>query len=144
MIPIVSPLITQRYQNQSRAFIQQALGTGIQILGSREKGHLFFQPGRTCSMIDVVAMGELLIDFTPGGTNSKGMKMFIQNPGGAPANVLAMNARKGVVDDALDGLALYLICFEAQHTKDRRQRRRTNSHAHLGQPDVLLQVCGGQ
>ncbi len=46
-------------------------------------------------MIDVVAMGELLIDFTPGGTNSKGMKMFIQNPGGAPANVLAMNARLG-------------------------------------------------
>lgn len=46
-------------------------------------------------MIDVVAMGEFLIDFTPGGTNSKGMKMFTQNPGGAPANVLAMNARLG-------------------------------------------------
>lgn len=46
-------------------------------------------------MIDIVAMGELLIDFTPGGTNSKGMKMFTQNPGGAPANVLAMNARLG-------------------------------------------------
>lgn len=46
-------------------------------------------------MIDVVAMGELLIDFTPGGTNSKGMKMYTQNPGGAPANVLAMNARLG-------------------------------------------------
>ncbi len=46
-------------------------------------------------MIDVVAMGELLIDFTPDGTNSKGMKMFTQNPGGAPANVLAMNARLG-------------------------------------------------
>lgn len=46
-------------------------------------------------MVDVVAMGELLIDFTPGGTNSKGMKMFTQNPGGAPANVLAMNARLG-------------------------------------------------
>lgn len=46
-------------------------------------------------MVDVVAMGELLIDFTPGGINSKGMKMFTQNPGGAPANVLAMNARLG-------------------------------------------------
>lgn len=46
-------------------------------------------------MIDVVAMGELLIDFTPGGTNSKGMKIFTQNPGGAPANVLAMNTRLG-------------------------------------------------
>ena len=46
-------------------------------------------------MIDIVAMGELLIDFTPGGTNSMGMKMFTQNPGGAPANVLAMNSRLG-------------------------------------------------
>ena len=46
-------------------------------------------------MTDIVAMGELLIDFTPGGTNSKGMKIFTQNPGGAPANVLAMNARLG-------------------------------------------------
>ena len=46
-------------------------------------------------MIDIVAMGELLIDFTPGGTNSKGMKMFTQNPGGAPVSVLAMNARLG-------------------------------------------------
>lgn len=46
-------------------------------------------------MIDIVAMGELLIDFTPGGINSKGMKMFTQNPGGAPANVLAMNTRLG-------------------------------------------------
>ena len=46
-------------------------------------------------MIDIVAMGDLLIDFTPGGTNSMGMKMFTQNPGGAPANVLAMNSRLG-------------------------------------------------
>lgn len=46
-------------------------------------------------MIDIVAMGELLIDFTPGGINSKGMKMFTQNSDGAPANVLAMNARLG-------------------------------------------------
>ena len=46
-------------------------------------------------MIDIVTMGELLIDFTPGGINSKGMKMFTQNPGGAPANVLAMNAHLG-------------------------------------------------
>ena len=39
-------------------------------------------------MYDVIALGELLIDFTPSGTSSAGMRLFEQNPGGAPANVL--------------------------------------------------------
>lgn len=39
--------------------------------------------------------GELLIDFTPSGTNERGVHMFAKNPGGAPANVLAMAARLG-------------------------------------------------
>lgn len=46
-------------------------------------------------MIDVTAIGELLIDFTPSGANDLGMNLFARNPGGAPANVLAMNARLG-------------------------------------------------
>lgn len=37
---------------------------------------------------DVTALGELLIDFTPGGKSENGMQLFEQNPGGAPANVL--------------------------------------------------------
>jgi fructokinase len=44
-------------------------------------------------MFDVVALGESLIDFTPCGLNAAGMLMFSRNPGGAPANVLAMNAK---------------------------------------------------
>lgn len=48
-------------------------------------------------MIDVLALGEILIDFTPDGTNGQGMALFARNPGGAPANVLAMNARLGGV-----------------------------------------------
>ena len=40
-------------------------------------------------MFDVTALGELLIDFTPCGTSEAGMNLFEQNPGGAPANVLA-------------------------------------------------------
>ena len=43
-------------------------------------------------MFDVVALGESLIDFTPNGTNAQGIELFARNPGGAPANVLAMNA----------------------------------------------------
>ena len=39
---------------------------------------------------DVVALGELLIDFTANGTSEQGNPIFEANPGGAPCNVLAM------------------------------------------------------
>ena len=40
-------------------------------------------------MMDVTALGEILIDFTPCGKSEAGQNLFEQNPGGAPANVLA-------------------------------------------------------
>ena len=39
---------------------------------------------------DVVALGELLIDFTDNGLSAQGNPLFEANPGGAPCNVLAM------------------------------------------------------
>lgn len=39
---------------------------------------------------DVVALGELLIDFTENGVSGQGNTIFEANPGGAPCNVLAM------------------------------------------------------
>ena len=39
---------------------------------------------------DVVALGELLIDFTENGSSDQGNPVFEANPGGAPCNVLAM------------------------------------------------------
>ena len=39
---------------------------------------------------DVIALGELLIDFTLNGESSQGNPLFEANPGGAPCNVLAM------------------------------------------------------
>ncbi len=39
---------------------------------------------------DVVALGELLIDFTQNSVSLAGNPVFEANPGGAPANVLAM------------------------------------------------------
>jgi fructokinase len=39
---------------------------------------------------DVVAIGELLIDFTVNGVSEQGNQLFEANPGGAPCNVLAM------------------------------------------------------
>jgi len=44
---------------------------------------------------DVVALGELLIDFTLNGESSQGNPMFEANPGGAPCNVLAMLQKLG-------------------------------------------------
>ncbi|MCD8151293.1 MAG: carbohydrate kinase [Clostridiales bacterium] len=44
---------------------------------------------------DVVALGELLIDFTESGTSSQGNPLLEVNPGGAPCNVLAMLSKLG-------------------------------------------------
>lgn len=47
-------------------------------------------------MPDVIALGELLVDFTFHGTSENGMSLFEQNPGGAPANVLCALANLGL------------------------------------------------
>lgn len=46
-------------------------------------------------MFDVVALGELLIDFTENGLNDAGNPVLTANPGGAPCNVLAMLQKLG-------------------------------------------------
>ncbi len=44
---------------------------------------------------DVVALGELLIDFTESGMSAQGNPLLEANPGGAPCNVLALLAKLG-------------------------------------------------
>lgn len=44
---------------------------------------------------DVIALGELLIDFTPTGKSEAGFPVFECNPGGAPPNVLTGVTRLG-------------------------------------------------
>ena len=44
---------------------------------------------------DVVALGELLIDFTENGISAQGNPLLEANPGGAPCNVLAMLSKLG-------------------------------------------------
>ena len=44
---------------------------------------------------DVVALGELLIDFTENGSSPQGNPVMEANPGGAPCNVLAMLKKYG-------------------------------------------------
>ena len=45
--------------------------------------------------IDVLALGELLIDFTENGLSEQGNGLYEANPGGAPCNVLAILNRLG-------------------------------------------------
>lgn len=45
--------------------------------------------------IDILAIGEILIDFTPYGESKEGNVLFEQNPGGAPANLLVAARRFG-------------------------------------------------
>ena len=44
---------------------------------------------------DVLALGELLIDFTENGESAQGNPLLEANPGGAPCNVLAMLQKLG-------------------------------------------------
>lgn len=46
-------------------------------------------------MLDVTALGEILIDFTPAANSDAQTVSFVRNPGGAPANVLAGLAKLG-------------------------------------------------
>lgn len=46
-------------------------------------------------MPDLLALGELLIDFTPAGETTDQIALFARNPGGAPANVAAQAAVLG-------------------------------------------------
>lgn len=45
---------------------------------------------------DIISFGEALIDFTDIGIGENGMKIFEQNPGGAPANVACACAKLGI------------------------------------------------
>ena len=44
---------------------------------------------------DVVALGEILIDFTPAGISEAGKNLFEENPGGAPANCAGAVSKLG-------------------------------------------------
>ena len=69
---------------------------------------------------DVVALGELLVDFTDNGLSERGNTLFEANPGGAPCNVLAMLKKLdrscafiGKVGDDLFGRQLRAVAEEA-------------------------------
>ena len=44
---------------------------------------------------EIAALGELLIDFTEAGVSTSGQRLFEQNAGGAPANLLTAASHMG-------------------------------------------------
>ena len=59
---------------------------------------------------DVIALGELLIDFTDSGISSQGNPVFEANPGGAPCNVLAILNRLGHKTAFMGKVGKFPIC----------------------------------
>lgn len=45
--------------------------------------------------MDIIAVGEVLIDLTQTGIGENGVRHYAANPGGAPANVAVAAARLG-------------------------------------------------
>ena len=64
---------------------------------------------------DVIALGELLIDFTDYGISEQTNPVFEANPGGAPCNVLALLKK--------------IVCF---HRQNRRGPVRKNADRYSG------------
>ena len=61
---------------------------------------------------DVIAMGELLIDFTMNGQSEQGNNMFEACPGGAPCNVLAMlNTSNLMIDSEVNTTLAFVHTF---------------------------------
>lgn len=62
-------------------------------MDAREENEAAQGAGKTT---DLVALGELLVDFTQCGTSEHGGALFERNAGGAPANVLVAAAKLGL------------------------------------------------
>lgn len=117
-------------------------------------------------MFDVVAIGELLIDFTPAGVSSTGAQLFARNPGGAPANVLASSSRLGAktafigkvgnddfghfLKETLDGISIdthNLVMTDEVHTTlafVQLDRFGDRSFSFYRKPSADMMLCGDE
>ena len=72
---------------------------------------------------DVIALGELLVDFTMNGQSSQGNGMFEACPGGAPCNVLALLNKMGKKTAGDKELRTPReATFQGSHTKTDREQ----------------------
>ena len=86
-------------------------------------------------MYDVVALGELLIDFTPCGINDRELPVYQANPGGAPCNVLSMLSRLGRKTSFI-GKVGHDMFGKMPHASGRRHRRFRSRRIPGSQYDV--------
>ena len=73
--------------------------------------------------MDILAIGEILIDLTQTGTGENGIPQFAANPGGAPANLAVAAARLGAQTAFIgkvgaDGFGSYLTSVLKQNGVD--------------------------
>ena len=73
--------------------------------------------------MDILAIGEILIDLTQTGTDEKGIPQFAANPGGAPANLAVAAAKLGAQTAFIgkvgaDGFGAYLTSVLKQNGVD--------------------------
>ena len=97
-------------------------------------------------MFDITALGEILIDFTPSGTNGMGMPLYTQNPDGAPANVLAQSALLGsrtafIGKVGQDSFGTFLRSVMERNGIDTRALV-TSEEVHTTLAFVQLDACG--
>ncbi len=72
-------------------------------------------------MADILSAGELIIDFTPAGTEADGRLLFSRNPGGAPANLAVQAVRSGVTASFLGSVGKDMFGVFLKETLDRCQ-----------------------
>ena len=89
-------------------------------------------------MYDVVALGELLIDFTPNGIDAAGNPIFTAIPGGAPANFLAALARCGA---SCAMIAKVGRDFFGSMLRDRIEQAGVDSSGIIMDPDVFTTLA---
>ena len=77
---------------------------------------------------DVIALGELLIDFTENGVSGQGNPIFEANPGGAPCNVLAMLNKLGKKTSFLGVVGKDQFGVSLRAALDRKSTRLNSSH----------------
>ena len=88
--------------------------------------------GLSEKMIRLCVLGEYLIDFTPQGLSERGLPLYAQNPGGAPANVACVAAKLGtksavITKISYDPLGCFLYNYmEKQKVVDMRGIVRSN------------------
>ena len=92
-------------------------------------------------MIDVVALGELLIDFAAKSTDSAGYPTMAANPGGAPGNFLAaLNAAgietKGILVDDSVFTTLAFVTFDESGDRSVSFARKPGADTQLRWEEV--------